>query len=230
MCSRPSARRTYSTKSVEFARRDLAGPVVEHLEPRRARDEMDAIAAEVGVRVAVAVVQRERSWRVRDGPFHDVAREQHALGRGVGRQPGFDEPAAHLRAADLHPDLGEHALRLIDDPVDELRGEHVQGRAHGSSWAWPRAYRTAVAARRSRPPDVLMAYAMAHDDHPNARPPRCRPARRLPRGRGLRVRLLGARRGDDGHPRRAVATTRRSATSRPATSRARRSWPTSTAG
>ena len=57
---------------------DLAGPVIEHLEPRRARDEVDAIPAEVGVRVAVAVEQRERSWRARDGPFDDVAREQHA--------------------------------------------------------------------------------------------------------------------------------------------------------
>ena len=32
---------------------------------------------------------------------------------------------------------------------------------------------------------------------------RRRPPRRVPRGRGLRVRLLGPRRGDDGHPRRA---------------------------
>ena len=34
---------------------DLAGPMVQRLEARRARDEVDAVAAEVGVRLAVAV-------------------------------------------------------------------------------------------------------------------------------------------------------------------------------
>ena len=36
-----------------------------------------------------------------------------------------------------------------------------------------------------------------------------RPARRVPRGRGLRVRLLRARRGDDGRPRRPLASEQR---------------------
>ena len=61
-------------------------------------------------------------------------------------------------------------------------------------------------------------------------PYRLAPARRLPRRRGLRVGLLRPRRGDDGHPRRAGGRHAGSGTSRPATSRARRSWPTSTAG
>ena len=100
---------------------DLAGPVVEHLEPGRARHEVDAVAAEVGVRAAVAGVERERARGVGDGPLDDVPREQHAVAGGVGRQPGLEQPPAHLRAADLHADLGQHALGLVDDPVDEFR-------------------------------------------------------------------------------------------------------------
>ena len=40
---------------------------------------------------------------------------------------------AHLRAADLHADLGQHALGLVDDPGDELVAQDVQAGTHPRS-------------------------------------------------------------------------------------------------
>ena len=108
----------------------LAGPVVEDLEAGRARHEVDAVAADVGVRLAGAVVQQERGGRVGDGLLDDVAREEDALAGMVERQPVLEESAAHLRTPDLHPDLGQHPLGLVDDPGDQLRLEDVEGRPH----------------------------------------------------------------------------------------------------
>ena len=129
MCCSPSASRTYSTKSVEFARRTSPVRWSSVLSPDEPGHEMDAILAQVGVRVAIPVEQRERRRRAGDRPLDDVPREQHATGR-IGRQAGLDQPAAHLRPADLHADLGQHALRLVDDPVDEIGGEHLESWAH----------------------------------------------------------------------------------------------------
>ena len=126
---RPSARRTYSTKSVESARR--TSPVRwSSLETRRAGHEVDAIAAEVGVRVPVAVVEAERDGAVA------MARSTTSRGKRtrspgrVDRQAGLEEAAAHLRAADLHAGRRQHAQRLVDDPLDELVRQDVQAGAH----------------------------------------------------------------------------------------------------
>ena len=60
---------------------------------------------------------------------------------------------------------------------------------------------------RATPHDATRHNALGygHATSPSPSAPGRRPPRRLPRGRGLRVRLLGPGRGDDGHPRRAVA-------------------------
>ena len=73
---------------------DLAGPVVEDLEAGRARDEVDAVATEVGVRLAVAGVERERARGVRDGALDDVPREQHPLAR---RRPSAGPASSRRR-------------------------------------------------------------------------------------------------------------------------------------
>ena len=104
--------------------------MVEDLEAGRARHEVDAVAADVGVRRAGPVVQPERGGRVGDGLLDDVAREEDALPGMIERQPVLEQAAAHLRAADLHPDLGEDPLGLVDDPGRQLRLEDVEGRPH----------------------------------------------------------------------------------------------------
>ena len=89
--------------------------------------------------------------------------------------------------------------------------------ATASRPASARRSRTAAARRRARAPtptDALCRSAGRTSGRPldSADDCACPPGphrrgspRRLPRRRGLRVGLLGARRGDDGHPRRAVA-------------------------
>ena len=56
---------------------------------------------------------------------------------GVQRQPVVHESLAHLRAADLHPRLGQDAHRFVDDPADELGLQDVQAGSHGRSVAGP---------------------------------------------------------------------------------------------
>ena len=108
----------------------LAGPVVEDLQPARAGHEVDPVATDVGMRVAVAVVEPEGLRRAGDGTLDDLAREPHAVTAGVGRQAGLQEAPAHLRAAHLHARLGQDAHRLVEDPLDELRAEDVDGGTH----------------------------------------------------------------------------------------------------
>ena len=108
---------------------DLVGAMVQPLEAGRPRDEVDAVAAEVGVRVPVAVVQPERTGGGRDGRLDDRPREEHPVAGRVGREPGLDEPPLHLRAAHLHAGRGQHAEGLVEDPVDEL------GRQDGQAWS-----------------------------------------------------------------------------------------------
>ena len=72
----PSPTRTYSTKSVEFARRVSPVRWSRTFRPDEPGHEVDAVAAQVRVRVAVAVVEREGLRGVGDRPFDDLAREQ----------------------------------------------------------------------------------------------------------------------------------------------------------
>ena len=107
--------------------------MVEHLEPGRARDEVDPVAADVGVRPPIAVVQQERATAPMRWP-------PPRCGAGTGRappshpwQPVIEQAAAHLLAADLHPDLGQDAHRLVHDPPDELVVEDVERWPHAGS-------------------------------------------------------------------------------------------------
>ena len=105
----------------------LARPVVEHLQPGRAGDEVDPILAEVRPRLAAAVVQGEAARRDADGLLDHVAREEDPP-VGALRQPGVDQPLAQPGPADLHPVRGQDALRLVDDALDQLRLEDAQAR------------------------------------------------------------------------------------------------------
>ena len=73
----------------------LAGPVVEDAQPARARHEVDPVAAEVGVRVAVAVVQHERRRRASRCARSTTSRGKRTRAGRVGRQPGVEQPLAH---------------------------------------------------------------------------------------------------------------------------------------
>ena len=109
----------------------LAGPVVEDLQAAGAGHEVDAIAADVRVGLAVAIEEPERIGGAGDGALDDVTREADPLPARIGRQAGFEQPAAHLRAADLHARVRQDAHRLIDDSLDQLRAEGLDGRTHG---------------------------------------------------------------------------------------------------
>ena len=87
MCSSPSQSRAYSMKSVELRQPRLARAVVQDLEAARARDVVHVAAADLGVRLAVAVVERERFRRGRDRAVDDLGREQHAAVRRPSAGP-----------------------------------------------------------------------------------------------------------------------------------------------
>jgi hypothetical protein len=52
----------------------------------------------------------------------------------VEGQPVVEQALAHLRAADLHADFGQHAFGLVDYPGGELRAQDVQARTHPRSF------------------------------------------------------------------------------------------------
>ncbi len=120
-------------KSVEFARRVSPVRWSWTFSPDEPGHEVDVVAAELGVGIALAVVEREGAWGGGDRGLDDVAREQDAGPGVVERQAVLEEAALHLGAADLHPDLGEDALRLVDDPAEELLVHDLQARPHRRS-------------------------------------------------------------------------------------------------
>ena len=133
MLASPSPSRTYSTKSVEFARRVSPVRWSSTLRPDEPGTKWTRSPPMSACGLAVPVVQPERRRRRRDRRLDDVAREEDPLAARVERQPVVEQAAAHLRPADLHPDLGQDAHRLVDDPADELGVEDVEGRPHASS-------------------------------------------------------------------------------------------------
>ena len=134
MLARPSARRTYSTKSVEFARRVSPVRWSRTLRPDEPGTKWTRSPPMSACGLPGAVVQDERPGRVGDGPLHDLARKEDAFSTGVQWQPMGEQALAHLRSADLHADLGQHPLGLVDDPGDQLVAQDVQARTHPRSF------------------------------------------------------------------------------------------------
>ena len=130
MCWRPSPRRTYSTKSVEFARRTSPVRWSSHLRP----DEPGTKWTRSPPRSACGLPSR--SYSQNDDGALAMARSTTSRGNSTRspeafeRQPGLQQPAAHLLAADLHAGLGEHALGFVDDPGDEVVREDGEGGSH----------------------------------------------------------------------------------------------------
>ena len=169
MLARPSPRRTYSTKSVEFARRVSPVRWSRTFRP----DEPGTKWTRSPPMSACGLPSRSYSQN-EDGASRSPPRRPRA-GRGPGarrveRQAVVDQPLAHLRPADLHPDLGQDALRLVDDPGDELGLEDVQGRPHQRSSAVSQRHRdgvrrsvTRLARRRDGPAWDSIASGVAPD-------------------------------------------------------------------
>ena len=130
MLARPSPSRTYSTKSVELASRVSPVRWSRTFRP----DEPGTKWTRSPPRSACG--SPARSYRtnelgsVGDRPLDDVAREQDALAGVVERQAVLEEAPAHLRPADLHADLGQDALGLVDDPGGELLAQDLQAGTH----------------------------------------------------------------------------------------------------
>ena len=133
MLASPSASRTYSTKSVEFARRVSPVRWSRTFRP----DEPGTKWTRSPPRSACG--SPARSYRTNelgadgDRPLDDLPREEHPLAGAIERQAVVEEPPAHLRTADLHADLGQHALGLVDDRGDELVAQDVQAGTHPRS-------------------------------------------------------------------------------------------------
>ena len=130
MWSRPSASRAYWTKSDEFARRNSPVWWSSHLRP----DDPGTKWTRSPPMSACGLPSR--SYSVNEEGALAIARSTTSRGNrtrspdAVGGQPGRQEPALHLRAADLHARLGQHALGLVEDLADEVVREDVEGGSH----------------------------------------------------------------------------------------------------
>ncbi len=130
MLSSPWVNRTYSTKSVEVAWRVSPRAVVGDAQAARTGDEVDVVAADLGVGAPAAVVESERRRRGADGFVDNLAREENALARGIGLEPCLQEALAERRTADLHSDLGQHSTSLVEDLRGQVVVEYSKSRAH----------------------------------------------------------------------------------------------------
>ncbi len=81
---------------------------------------MHVVAAELGVRLAVAIVERERLRRTLDRLVDDVGREQDAFAFPVGLESVIEQAFSEPRSTNLHADLGQDGLRLVENLVDQL--------------------------------------------------------------------------------------------------------------
>ena len=130
MCSSPPASLHVVDEVGRRGQPDLVGAVVEHLERARARHEVDAVAAEIGMRPAGTIVEDERAWRGGQRALGDVAREADTVTRGIERQAGREEALAEARAAHVDADLGEQPHRFVGNPLAERVVEHAEGGTH----------------------------------------------------------------------------------------------------
>ena len=158
----------------------LFGPVIQHFEPGRAGDKVDAVAANIGHGRAVPIKEGETLRRAGQCVLHDGGWKQDAP-VGVGRQPGVQEALAQLRAADFHAGGGQNVTRFVDDTVEQVVVGDGQGWAHrsfpsrcGSRWAWERRHpwrQQAIARARQAGKDAgaPRAAVIAYD---RRRPPR----------------------------------------------------------
>jgi len=111
----------------------LAGAMVGHPQAARPRDEVHAVAADVRVRLAIAVVERERGGCPGDGVVHHVGREEDALALRVEAEARVEEARAEDLAADFHACLEEDALGLLDDARHEVVVENRDRGTHGDA-------------------------------------------------------------------------------------------------
>ena len=133
-CSRPSREADVLDEVGRVREARLAGPVVEDLEAGRAR----ARSGRGRRRGRRAARRRGRRARTTTGRRRSRASTTSRGKRtrspvAFERQAVLEQAPAHLRAADLHPDLGQDALRLVDDPAGQLVAQDVQGRPHQGS-------------------------------------------------------------------------------------------------
>ena len=126
----------------------LAGPVVEDLQAARAGHEVDAVAAELRVGLAVAVVERERAGRGRDRRLDDVRAGRgrgSRRGRAAGRARG-GAASSRGRGSPSRPRRGRASPRRRSGRSARRRGS--SGRAASTPYALHATQRTP--ARRAR--------------------------------------------------------------------------------
>ena len=144
MLARPSPSRTYSTKSVEFARRVSPVRWSSTLRP----DEPGTKWTRSPPMSACGAPARSCSQN--DEGASAIAFSTTSRGNRT-RSPEWSSgrPCSRRRRrisgpADLHPDLGEDPHGLVDDPGDELRLQDVEGRPHQGSSGVYRTHRDGV--------------------------------------------------------------------------------------
>ena len=101
------------------------------LRPRRAGHEVDPVAAEVGVRFAVAVVEHERRRRRRRSRASTTSRGNRTRSPvAFVRQPVLEQAPPHLRPRISMPTSARTRFASSTIRRDELVVQDVQGRPH----------------------------------------------------------------------------------------------------
>ena len=109
----------------------FAAAVVLDLQAARSWHVVNIVAADLRVRIAIAVMQRERLRRAFDCRIDNVGRKQNAAVR-VGFEAVVEQSLAEPLATNFHARLGHDSFRLIENIPDHAVGKNAECRSHYS--------------------------------------------------------------------------------------------------
>ena len=130
----------------------VAAPALHVADIRRAvyRTEVDHVAPDVQVTLAVARMQHEALRRVRELRQHEVATEAHHLGLLIHERARAPVELARRRAADFKSGFLQNLKGRRQNPLNLFTGQHLQRRPRVSSGAAGERARGRSSAERGR--------------------------------------------------------------------------------
>jgi hypothetical protein len=109
---------------------DLLGLPVEDPESGGRGNEVHPVSFESGVRIAVAIVERDGARGGRERVLGELPGKGHPVGLLVPDEAGGDEPIESTFVLHENAGLLQDRDRLVDDPGDELGLENLESRPH----------------------------------------------------------------------------------------------------
>ncbi len=94
--------------------------MVANIDATRTRYEIHVVATDLCMGITITIKKRERFGCVRDRLIDQVLREQDSLAAAVSFQAVIEQSFLEFRSADVHSNLRQDALGVIENPVYKI--------------------------------------------------------------------------------------------------------------